>query len=60
MGIVKFIQETIAELKKVTWPTRHETLKLTVVVITISLIVGIFIGGLDALFLSLTTKIFQH
>ena len=39
-----FIREVVAELKKVTWPTRHETLKLTVVVIVISVIVGLFIG----------------
>jgi len=41
-----FLREVIAELKKVTWPTREETVKLTVVVIVISILVGAFIGGL--------------
>lgn len=57
---VRFFQEVVAELKKVNWPTREETIKLTTVVIAISVIVGLFIGGLDAVFLSLTTKIFQR
>jgi preprotein translocase subunit SecE len=50
---LKFIQEVIAELKRVTWPTRDETIKLTAVVIAISVLVGAYIGGLDAIFLSL-------
>lgn len=53
-----FVQEVIAELKKVTWPTRAETLKLTVVVIAISVIVGVFIGILDTTFLRITALIF--
>ena len=55
-----FFQEVIGELKKVTWPTRDETIKLTVVVIAISIIVGAFIGGLDSLFLKATTLIFKR
>jgi len=47
---VAFFKEVVSELKKVTWPTRTETIKLTVIVIAISIAVGIFIGGLDALF----------
>jgi len=55
----KFFHEVVAELKKVTWPTREETIKLTVVVIAISVLVGLFIGGLDALFLSITRVVFK-
>jgi len=57
---VTFVNEVIAELKKVTWPTRDETIKLTAVVIAISIIVGAFIGGLDSLFLKLTTLLFKR
>jgi len=56
---IRFFNEVVAELKKVTWPTRDETVKLTVVVIAISVIVGAFIGGLDSLFLKLTTLLFK-
>jgi preprotein translocase subunit SecE len=45
----------LAELKKVTWPTKNETIKLTGLVIIVSAIVALYIGGLDAIFLSLTT-----
>lgn len=57
---VTFFREVLSELKKVTWPTRQETLKLTAVVIAISVIVGLFIGGLDALFLSITQTVFKR
>jgi|WetSurMetagenome_2_1015567.scaffolds.fasta_scaffold1076052_1 preprotein translocase subunit SecE len=51
----RFIRESISELKKVSWPSREDTIKLTGVVIIISIIVGIFISGIDALFLRLTS-----
>ena len=44
---VTFVQETVDELKKVTWPTRQEALRLTFVVIFVSIVVGLFIGALD-------------
>lgn len=37
------------ELKKVTWPTREETIRLTIVVVLISLIIGLYIGIIDSL-----------
>ena len=58
--LISFLNEVIAELKKVTWPTREETIKLTVVVIAISIIVGAFIGGLDWMFLKITTFLFKQ
>ncbi len=47
---VKFLQETFSELRKVIWPTRQEVLRLTLIVITISVAVGLYIGGLDLVF----------
>ena len=57
---VQFVREVLAELKKVTWPTKQETLKLTVVVIAISVIVGAFIGALDTMFLRITGFFFRR
>jgi len=57
---IQFIREVISELKKVNWPTRAETIKLTVVVIAISVIVAAYIGGLDALFLRIETVILKR
>lgn len=54
---VAFLRETYTELTKVTWPTRQEVVRLTVVVILVSLIVGVFIGGLDLIFTSILQTI---
>ncbi len=47
---VKFLRETYSELRQVVWPTRGEVLRLTVIVITISVVVGAYIGILDVAF----------
>lgn len=44
---VTFLKEAKDELKKVVWPTRVEVIRLTVVVILVSLLVGLFLGGID-------------
>lgn len=44
---VKFLLETRDELKKVVWPTRTEVIRLTGVVILVSVLVGLFLGGAD-------------
>jgi preprotein translocase subunit SecE len=48
--ITTYLQESLAEMKKVTWPTRKETYNYTVLVIAISLGVAIFLGILDYIF----------
>jgi len=48
--IVDYFRESKAELKKVTWPTRKEAIKHTLLVIGISLVVAAFLGGLDYVF----------
>lgn len=47
---IKFLKEVRSELKKVVWPTKQEAIRLTTVVIIVSVIVGIYIGSLDYLF----------
>ncbi|OIP83706.1 preprotein translocase subunit SecE [Candidatus Roizmanbacteria bacterium CG2_30_33_16] len=42
-------RDVIEELKKVTWPTKQQTIRLTSVVIIISLIIGLYIGIIDVL-----------
>jgi preprotein translocase subunit SecE len=39
--------DTVAELKKVTWPDKETTKNLTLVVIGISAVLGALLGGLD-------------
>lgn len=47
---VSFFKEVKTELFKVTWPNRKTVIRLTGVVIGVSVIVGIYLGGLDYLF----------
>jgi len=44
-----FAKDIWEELKKVTWPTKNETIRLTTVVIAISLIIGMYVGIIDVL-----------
>ena len=48
-----FVNESIAELKKVVWPDRGQIVKLTLVVLGVSIATGILIGGMDYLFTNL-------
>lgn len=48
--LTNYIQESIAEMKKVTWPTKKETRNYTILVIAISLGVALFLGLLDYIF----------
>jgi preprotein translocase subunit SecE len=45
--IKRWWQDTIAELKKVTWPDRETTKNLTLVVIAISIVLGALLGAID-------------
>jgi len=44
---VTFLKEVRDELRKVVWPTRDEIIRLTGVVIIVSVGVGIFLGVVD-------------
>lgn len=44
---ITFTKQAVDELKKVTWPTRDEVIRLTISVIVISAVVGLFLGGID-------------
>ena len=45
-----FFKEVKTELSKVTWPGRSEVIKLTAVVIGVSAVVAVYLGGLDFVF----------
>lgn len=45
-----FLKEVRTEMEKVSWPNRQQAIRLTLIVIAISIVVAIFIGGLDFIF----------
>jgi|APCry4251928276_1046603.scaffolds.fasta_scaffold200132_2 preprotein translocase SecE subunit len=51
-SVSEFLKGSLAELKQVIWPTKSTVVRLTLVVISVSLLTGLIIGGLDYLFLN--------
>ena len=50
MKIVQFFKESVAELKKVVWPTREDVVSSVKVVLISTVIVALLLGALDMLF----------
>jgi len=48
--IILFLKEVRMEVKKINWPTREKTVRYTLVVLGVSFVVAMFLGGLDFLF----------
>ncbi|HWY79904.1 MAG TPA: preprotein translocase subunit SecE [Candidatus Sulfotelmatobacter sp.] len=44
---VTFVRQSYDELKQVVWPSRNEIFRLTGIVIILSVLMGLYIGGLD-------------
>ena len=53
----RYLVESWAELKKVAWPTRETVIRLTVLVVAVSVIVGIYIFVLDRIFNTLIDQV---
>jgi preprotein translocase subunit SecE len=48
--LIRYLKETRAELRKVTWPTRKEAWNLTLVVAGVTVAMAIILGSADSLF----------
>lgn len=55
--VARTIRETRSELRKVVWPNREETTRLTIVVIAISVTIGLILFVGDSIFLFLYTQL---
>ena len=49
-NISRSIKEIYAELGRVTWPTKEETIRLSIIVVSISIVIGLFLGVIDMAF----------
>jgi len=52
-ALVRTLREVRSEMKKVVWPTREETVRLTIVVIALSAVLSLVLFSADALFATL-------
>ena len=55
----QFLREVKVELKKVTWPSRKQTIGSTLVVIILVMIISLFLGAVDMGLSSLIRVVFQ-
>ena len=46
-NISRSVKEIYAELGRVTWPTKEETTRLSIIVVSISIVIGLFLGVID-------------
>jgi|TARA_B100002003_G_scaffold186689_1_gene175178 preprotein translocase subunit SecE len=46
----RFFGEVVGELRRVTWPTMNETLRLTLMVLAVSVVIGVILGIADLIF----------
>ncbi len=54
-SIIVFLREVRTELSKTSFPTRAITVRYTLIVIAFSLVLSLFLGGLDLVFSYLLT-----
>lgn len=52
-----FIKDSIAEAKRVAWPTRKETMQTTGVVIAFAIVMALFLWAVDASLLLIVNKL---
>ena len=56
--VVRYIRETVGELRKVNWPTRAEAINLTIIVIVVCTVMAVILGAADYTFTRLLALIF--
>ena len=48
--VIKFLKEVAVEFKNISWPKKDTLIQLTIVVISISIIISLILGGFDYIF----------
>jgi preprotein translocase subunit SecE len=49
-AVVRYLRETRGELRKVTWPTRQESWRLTGIVLAVTIVTAAFLWLFDTIF----------
>ena len=55
----EFVREVVAEFRKVAWPSRQELINSTVVVITVTVVVALFLGAVDVVLARIVERILR-
>jgi len=59
LPIPTYFQEVIRELKKVDWPSRDQTIQQTALVLLVSAVIALYLGGADYVFTLMLEFILQ-
>ncbi|MEX2145879.1 MAG: preprotein translocase subunit SecE [Candidatus Rokuibacteriota bacterium] len=57
--IREFVQEVLAEFRKVTWPSRAELISSTAVVLVVTVVLAFFLGGVDIVLARVVERILK-
>lgn len=56
-AITKYFHDSIEEMKKITWPTKKQTINNTLIVIVMSVAFALFFAALDYIFRTLISSL---
>ena len=59
-AVTRYWKETRGELRKVTWPTRDESQRLTIIVIAVTIAFALFLWVFDLLFSSVVQLLIEQ
>ena len=54
----QYVKDTMAELRKMSWPSKDELIGSTIVTVVVSVIIAVFIGIVDRVLVILMKAIF--
>lgn len=57
---VTYTKEVASELKKVAWPSKKQTIDMTILVIVVCLLVALYLTGVDLVLNNLITKLISR
>jgi len=57
-ALIQFVREAYVELQKVVWPTKDQTIKTTLLVIAVVVVIGLFLAFVDWVFSTLVGYFF--
>jgi preprotein translocase subunit SecE len=58
--IIQFLREVRTEMTKVVWPSRKDTMKMTIIVVVFSVVVAFYLGFADYGLAKLVQLIFNR
>ena len=57
MSFIQYLRDTKAELSRVSWPSKRQTMIYTALVVLVSLFMAIYLGIFDYLFTNILSRI---